>query len=399
VVSTSTKPDVLEATAAARGQVGAPLLYDPSGTVATPPGVTRVGWSPLPAARSWDGAMLTAHAMVRAATPGGRGPADDHWTERAAALLAPLLHAAAVTDTPLRTVLHWIDRHNGTDALAALGAQEGHDAPAADLLAGILTTDPREQSGIWSTASGVVAAYRSAAALASTEPPLLDAPRFCDGAHTLYVCAPAQHQRLLAPLVVGLVGDVRDATYRRAGTGGPPVLLALDEVANIAPLPDLPAIVSEGAGQGLLTLACLQDLSQARARWGQQADAFVSLFGTTVVLPGIADMGTLHALSHLAGDMEVVVRGVSAHKAPLARPQRSASLHTVWRPRLPVDQLARGVPGCALAVDDRNQMGWVGLTPAHRCQPFAGLLTPRQRTRALAASPTGPGDHPAGRAR
>ena len=53
------------------------------------------------------------------------------------------------------------------------------------------------------------------------------------------------------------------------GSAGPPTLLALDEVANIAPIPDLPAMVSEGAGQGLLVLACLQDLSQARVRWGR----------------------------------------------------------------------------------------------------------------------------------
>ena len=83
------------------------------------------------------------------------------------------------------------------------------------------------------------------------------------------------------------------------GSGAAPVVLALDEVANIAPIPDLPAMVSEGGGQGLLTLACLQDLSQARGRWGSAAEGFLSLFGTTVVLPGIGDVRTLEALSAL----------------------------------------------------------------------------------------------------
>ena len=36
--------------------------------------------------------------------------------------------------------------------------------------------------------------------------------------------------------------------------------------------------------------AGLQDLSQARARWGTAADGFLSLFGTTVVLPGIGEL-------------------------------------------------------------------------------------------------------------
>ena len=97
-----------------------------------------------------------------------------------------------------------------------------------------------------------------------------------------------------------------------------PVVLALDEVANIAPIPDLPGMVSEGGGQGLLTLACLQDLSQARGRWGAAADGFLSLFGTTVVLPGIGDVRTLEALSALAGEEEVRTRSVSA-PVPSAR--------------------------------------------------------------------------------
>ncbi len=54
-----------------------------------------------------------------------------------------------------------------------------------------------------------------------------------------------------------------------------------------------------------MTLACLQDLSQARHRWPDQADGFPSLFGTTVVLPGIGDVRTLDALSMLAGDEEI----------------------------------------------------------------------------------------------
>ena len=113
----------------------------------------------------------------------------------------------------------------------------------------------------------------------------------------------------MAPLIVGLLTEIRDAAYERARqtTSLPPVLFALDEVANIAPLPDLPSIVSEGAGQGLLTLACLQDLSQARSRWGAEAEGFLSLFGTTVVLPGIADMATLDALSTLSGDVELAL--------------------------------------------------------------------------------------------
>jgi type IV secretory pathway TraG/TraD family ATPase VirD4 len=387
VVSTSTKPDVLRATAAARAHGGWTLLYDPGGTVDPPAGVVRVGWSPINAARQWDGALAVADAMVAAAQHGGDESShtthDGHWNERAGSLLAPLLHAAALDGVPMEKLLHWVDRHDGSDPLSVLSARVGQDAPPTDVLAGILTTDGREQSGIWSTASGILRAYRSSGALASTEPPYFDADAFCRGAHTLYLCSSGRQQHLWAPLMVGLLSEVRDAAYRRARDGvvGAPVLLALDEAANIAPIPDLPAMVSEGAGQGLLTLASLQDLSQARRRWGRQGDAFLSLFGTTVVLPGIADVPTLQSISTLAGNEEVPTRTVGTGLGHDGRRRPSVSWSTVQRPRLPPDVVGRGSPGTALALDAANRIGWVRLTPAHATHPWRELVA-AGRTRA-----------------
>ena len=50
---------------------------------------------------------------------------------------------------------------------------------------------------------------------------------------------------------------------------GPVMLWALDEVANIAPIGDLPALISQAGGQRLQVMVGLQDLSQARSRWGR----------------------------------------------------------------------------------------------------------------------------------
>jgi len=339
----------------------------------------------------------------------------DHWTERAEALLAPALHAAALDGADLTTVLSWVDRRNAATALAILD-RNGASRPG-DLLAGIAATDPREQSGIWSTASGVLAGYRSEAALASTRDPDFDARAFCASAATLYICATGRHQAVAAPLVVGLLNDVRSAAYARSaraevegrapGDRPPPVVLALDEVANIAPIPDLPGMVSEGAGQGLLTLACLQDLSQARSRWGGAADGLLSLFGTTVVLPGIGDVRTLEALSALAGEEEVRTRsisapvtgrgGVGAVLSRLARGPRAqrgeqaptVTTSTVMRRRLPVDVVARGETGMALVVDERNRMGWVRLTPFFATEPWRSVtLAPGREPEPVPPAPT-----------
>ena len=315
--------------------------------------------------------------MVNAARSGGAGiahsPGEQHWTERASALLSPLLHAAALESLPMRTVVRWIDRHDGATPLQILSRTVGDDATATDLLAGIVGTDAREQSGIWSTASGVLAAYRSESALESTELPPLDAAEFCRGTNTMYICSAGRRQDQFAPLVVAALGDVRDATYEREWSGErlPPTLLALDEVANIAPIPDLPALLSEGAGQGLLVMACLQDLSQARGRWGSAADGFLTLFGTTVVFPGIADVGTLRDLSALAGDHEIATTTLGHAVGERGRSRPSSSVSTVRVPRLPVDVISRGTPGAALVLGPDRILRVGDPHPRPRLEPVA----------------------------
>jgi type IV secretion system protein VirD4 len=285
VVSTSTKPDVLDATCAVRGQRGRCLVFDPTGAVGDRGRLQPVRWSPLQSCTTWTTSLAMARSLVEvgaSSTMGGGARAESsHWTERAQALLAPLLHAAALDGIDMRTLLTWVDRRQALPAQQILAGEPGRSTELArNLLDGIATTDERELSGIWSTASGALTGFRSDQALDAMSHPDFDPAAFVTSSDTVYIAAPADRQGLVAPMVVGLVEDIRRATYARhahrpAGTrSGPPVLMALDEVANIAPLPDLPSMISEGGGQGLTTMACLQDLSQARSRWPAHADGF-----------------------------------------------------------------------------------------------------------------------------
>ena len=393
VVSTSTKPEVLDATIDCRSRRGRCAVFDPTGTVADRRGIETLRWSPVQSCASWDGALSSARTMVDVANPpgGSSRSSASHWNERAQLLLATMLHAAAVDGAGLRSVLAWVDRRRWLDARNILSCAPGGATELADqALEGLAATDERELSGIWSTASGALAGYRTEAALATTDRPTFDPDRFVRSADTLYLCAPSHRQALVAPMVVGLIEDVRTAAYARAAVLGSdiasrpaPTLMALDEVANIAPLPGLPSMVSEGGGQGVAVLACLQDLSQARHRWPGEADGFPSLFGTTVVLPGIGDVRTLEALSTLAGDEEIptltrtVGRGPTGH--PLSdmmtggRVQTGASASTQWRRRLPPEMITGGVPGSALTFDHRNQASWTPLAPAFRTDPWRSL--------------------------
>ena len=99
VVSTTTKPDVMNVTSRARAEVGQVWLYDPCGEQDPwPAGVRRLSWSPVPAASSWDEALLMARAMASSGG-GAKGTTNEqHWRERSTALLAPLLYAAFLAD-------------------------------------------------------------------------------------------------------------------------------------------------------------------------------------------------------------------------------------------------------------------------------------------------------------
>jgi type IV secretory pathway TraG/TraD family ATPase VirD4 len=202
-------------------------------------------------------------------------------------------------------LLRWVLRQDLGPAGLAL---EDHAAHVAnDVLVGIAKTDERERSSIFSASAGVLSAYNADAPRRAAASPNFDPARFVASSDTVYITAPAHKQAACAPLVVGLLEQIRHATYAQ-GMGGserPPVFLCLDEVANIAPIHDLPALVSEAGGQGLHVMACLQDLSQARARWGDAAaDGFLSLFQTKLILTGIADGRTLEAISLVLGEYD-----------------------------------------------------------------------------------------------
>ena len=275
------------------------------------------------------------------------------------ASLAPLLFAANQRGADMAAVCRWVLGRDLREPQAAL-EDSGHEM-AQSVLAGIVATDERERSGIFSTASGLLAAYRSEAALATTRNVNFDPARFVRSTDALYICAPAHAQEQLAPLVVALLEQIRSAVYARPKNAAP-VVFVLDEVASIAPLPSLPALAAEGGGQGLVTMACLQDLSQARARWGEVAEGFFSIFNTKVIFPGIGDHRTLQLISALAGDEQVPIQTISRWAGEWGRIRHSVSVAPQFRPRLPIDQVARGVPGYTLNLSAAG-MHWAAHIP------------------------------------
>ena len=380
-VCTSTKHDVARATHPARSRGGQTWVFDPTG--GQHGGSRELRWSPVSSSVSWDDALLMARAMTHQI---GAGTTDrTHWSSRAQALLAPLLHAAAVHGRDMETVVDWVMRHE-LDQAGILLEDERCSQLAFSSLLGLLNTEERERSSIFSATADALQAYTSENALRAARDPNFHADAFARSSDTVYIHAPADEQAAAAPIVCGLLSEIRRATYRAHATGQlthDRMLFALDEVANIAPLPELPQIASEGGGQGLTLLAALQDLSQARQRWGAHADGFLTLFGTKLILRGIADPQTLEAMSQTLGEYDRRVVSTTRPQPSVldfistsTPPARNSTTYSTQRTRvLSPGEIANLPAGRALHLDGVH---WelLTLTPAHDTEPWQTLTTP-----------------------
>lgn len=89
----------------------------------------------------------------------------------------------------------------------------------------------------------------------------------------------------------------RACAEREQGTGrplDPPLLLVLDEAANIAPLPDLAGLCSTAAGHGIQLVTVFQDLAQIQATYGpHRAKTITSNHQARLLLGASADPDTL----------------------------------------------------------------------------------------------------------
>ena len=111
---------------------------------------------------------------------------------------------------------------------------------------------------------------------------------------------------LVAALVEDLIETARRMAARSPGARhAPPMLLALDEIANLSPLPSLPTLMAEGGGSGITTLPVLQSLSQARDRWNEhQASAIWDAAIVKIILGGASGARDLQDVSNLIGERD-----------------------------------------------------------------------------------------------
>ena len=118
----------------------------------------------------------------------------------------------------------------------------------------------------------------------------------------------------LAPLfsALGDRGRVPGHAARSATPGqrlDPPLLLCLDEVTQICPVP-VPAWAADAGGQGVQLCLGFHGLAQLKSRWGiHGAQTVLDTCGCKIVTPGISDDELLRQLSSLCGQVSYRERG------------------------------------------------------------------------------------------
>ena len=117
------------------------------------------------------------------------------------------------------------------------------------------------------------------------------------------------------PLVTALVSAVVEAARQEArralmdgGRMDPPLLLLLDEVTKVCPLPQMPELVTDCASQGIVPIYALQSLEDGELAWG--VSRFQGMWSATnclLVMGMVSSQRTLRALSELSPTVKLEV--------------------------------------------------------------------------------------------
>jgi len=124
---------------------------------------------------------------------------------------------------------------------------------------------------------------------------------------TVYMIAESENEEApVAPLFAAMASEIhyQAAQIGQASPGGrldPPLLMGLDEVTQICPVP-LPVWLSDSGGKGIQVCAVAHGEAQLASRWGDHGKQVVlDTSSVKVFLPGITDTRTLDTASKLCG--------------------------------------------------------------------------------------------------
>ncbi|MFE2378734.1 type VI secretion protein [Streptomyces sp. NPDC059398] len=271
----TSSPAVWAETKDARAKLGPVLVYDPGHLCDTP---ARLHWSPTSGCDDADTAAARAVALLAPVRPAAR--IDSAMADTAETLLRSWLHAAAVDGRPFRQVHRWAQGAGpAQEAVRILRTHPRARSGSAGLLESALTAYPERRDMAQELTARALSALSSVHIREACTPNRTDSvtlESFIHEGGTLYVVGeaiedPRTHPGAM-PLLTALASSVVEHGRRLAarstdGRLDPPMALVLDDIAAVAPLPQLPELLTTGQTHGLHPLALLRSREQARARW------------------------------------------------------------------------------------------------------------------------------------
>ena len=312
VIATSTKPDIFALTAAVRAGLGPVHVFNPQhiGGVAS-----TFCWDPVDGCEDPATAIRRADAFAFAVPQ--KGVEDGtFWSAKASDYLRGYFHAAARARYDLRTVAAWV---SGADPdvperiLMAAGARQW-----ALTLAELRSEAHKTAATVRMVMSRALSFMADPALAASVLPGPgggFDIPAFLDDRGTVYLIAEAlSEQAPVAPLFAAMASEIHylaAQTGQASGSGrlDPPLLMGLDEVTQICPVP-LPFWLADSGGKGIQVIAVAHGEAQLAERWGDHGRQVVmDTCSVKLFLPGITATGTLEMASTLCGQAPWRVRG------------------------------------------------------------------------------------------
>jgi type IV secretion system protein VirD4 len=307
-VTTTTRTDLFENTVPLRGQFGTVHVFNPEGIGGLP---STFRWNPLQGCEQPSVALLRATSFTAATAS-----KDLHdmvfWIGKATSVLASFLHAAALDGRTMLDVYQWA---HGTDDAAPEQILTAHPGAADGWLGPIreIRKPGRTADSIRMTVTRALAWLADPAVAAATSPGAdegFEVADFVSGRNTLYMIGSGREDAPIAPLFRAFAEYVHFqaayvGSFQPHGRLDPPMLMALDEVTQICPVP-LPQWMADSAGKGILIVAVCHGLAQLEARWENSgARAIWDTAGIKVILGGVTDPDTLDRLSRLCGEISL----------------------------------------------------------------------------------------------
>jgi hypothetical protein len=307
VVSTSSKADLYALTRGVRGRRGPVWVFNPQGIGGIP---GNVRWSPLAGCQVPATAIRRGMAFAAAVSTEGTEESG-FWRREAGEGLQGLFAAAAIAGRDIRAVGQWAGSARTTPEAAAILAAAGYQE-WSDKLAELNGPAEKTAQTIRTVMSSALAFLRDpilAEAVLPADGDEFDIDDFLISGGALYLLARGDGEdSVLGPLFAALASEIqyRAAQIASRMPGGrldPPLLMALDEVTQICPVP-LPAWLADSGGQGICIWTAFHGLAQMRARWKDVgAQTVIDTSNVKVIMPGLADADTIGQLSRLCGQV------------------------------------------------------------------------------------------------